>query len=102
MRNEFTAFYRGKTAVNLDFSADEISSDGALILLEKLERHHQLISFFSEHIYDPRDPFRTTHSTEKLLKQRVFSLMQGYEDANDVDHLKNDPLFEEVLDGEMA
>lgn len=102
MRNKSTAFYRGKTAVNLDFSADKISSDGALVLLEKLERKHQLLSYFSQHITDPRDPFRTTHSTEKLLKQRVFSLMQGYEDANDVEYLKNDPLFEDVLDGEMA
>lgn len=102
MRKEFTAFYRGKTAVGIDFSADKISSDGALILLEKLERKNKLISYFSEHITDPRDPFRTLHSTEKLVKQRVFSLMQGYEDANDVEHLKNDPLFEDVLDGEMA
>ena len=85
-----------------DFSADKISSDGALILLEKLERKNQLISYFSQHIVDPPDPLRTLHSTEKLLKQRVFSLMQGYEDANDVEHLKNDPLFEDVLEGEMA
>ena len=102
MRKEFTAFYRGKAAVDIDFSADKISSDGALILLEKLERKNQLISYFSEYITDPRDPFRTIHSTEKLVKQRVFSLMQGYEDANDVEHLKNDPLFEDILESEMA
>lgn len=102
MRNKFTAFYRGKTEVSVDFSSDQISSDGALILLEKLERKDGLLSYFSEHIIDPRDPFRTVHTTEKLLKQRVFSLMQGYEDANDVEHLKNDPLFEDVLEGDMA
>ena len=102
MRKEFTAFYRDKTAIDLEFSADKISSDGALVLLEKLERKHELIAFFSQHISDPRDPFRTVHSTEKLLKQRVFALMQGYEDCNDVEHLRNDPLFEDVLSGEMA
>jgi len=37
-----------------------------------------------------------------LLKQRVFSLIQGYEDANYVVHLKNDPLFKDVLECEMA
>ena len=102
MRNKVTAFYRGKTEINVDFSADEISSDGSLVLLEKLERKHGLLSYFTEYIADPRDPFRTVHSTEKLLKQRVFSLMQGYQDANDVEHLKNDPLFKDVLEGEMA
>jgi len=102
LSTKVTAFYRGKTAVQVDFSADKISSDGALVLLEKIERKHHLIAFFCEHILDPRDPLRTIHSTEKLLKQRVFALMQGYEDANDVDYLKNDPLFEDVLEGEMA
>ena len=43
-----TAFYRGKTAVKVDFSADEISSDGALILLEKLERKDRLLAYFSK------------------------------------------------------
>ncbi len=102
MRNKNTAFYRGKTAVEVDFSAGEISSDGALVLLEKLERKHKLISYFSGHITDPRDPFRTTHSIDKILKQRVFTLMQGYEDTNDVGHLKNDPLYQDVLAGELA
>ncbi len=102
MRNKNTAFYRGNTQVSVDFSAGEISSDGAIVLLEKLERKHKLIDYFSQCIPDHRDPIRTVHSIEKLLKQRVFSLMQGYEDTNDVEHLKNDPLFQDILDGEMA
>lgn len=102
MSNKNTAFYRGNSQVLVDFSADKISSDGAVILLEKLERQHKLISYFSNYIQDRRDPLRTVHSVEKLLKQRVYTLMQGYEDANDVEHLKNDPLFEDILDGDMA
>lgn len=102
MRNKNTAFYRGNTQVSVDFSASEISSDGAIVLLEKLERKHKLINYYSQYIPDHRDPIRTVHSIEKLLKQRVFTLMQGYEDTNDVEHLKNDPLFQDILDGEMA
>ena len=102
MSNKNTVFYRGNKSIHCDFSSNEISSDGALLLLEKLERKHKLISSTSSHIFDPRDPIRTIHSTEKLLKQRVFSLMQGYEDANDVAYLKNDPLFQDVLEGDMA
>jgi hypothetical protein len=39
---------------------------------------------------------------EKLLKQRVYTLMLGYEDANDVDYLKDDPLLKDTLEGELA
>jgi hypothetical protein len=102
MSSKDTVFYRGNTSVILDFSAEEISSDGAVLLLEKLERKHGLLRYFSQFIPDNRDPFRTVHSIEKLLKQRVFTLMQGYEDANDVAYLKNDPLYQDILDGEMA
>ena len=102
MRNKNTAYYRGNIQVSVDFSAHEISSDGAVVLLEKLERKHQLISYFSSHIKDGRDPAHTVHSMEKLLKQRVFTLMQGYEDLNDVSQLKNDPLYQDILDGQMA
>jgi hypothetical protein len=97
-----TSFYRNNTAVLVDFSAEEISSDGALVLLEKLERKHKLLHDFSQLIPDNRDPFRTVHSLKKLLKQRVYMLMQGYEDTNDVFHLQNDPLFKDILEGDLA
>ena len=93
MNHKDTAFYRGSKQVNFDFSAEEISSDGAVLLLEKLERKHKLIDYFSRAITDLRDPSRITHSVYKLLKQRVFGIMLGYEDANDVDFLKNDPKY---------
>jgi len=102
MSNKDTVFYRGNTAISLDFSAEEISSDGAVLLLEKLERKHKLISYFSKLMPDSRHPFYITHSMEKLLKQRVYMLMLGYEDANDVNYLKNDPLLQDVLEGELA
>lgn len=102
MSNKSTIFYRGNTAVSFDFSAEEISSDGAIILLEKLERKEKLIGYFSKYLPDNRDPLRIKHSRYKLLKQRVFMLMQGYEDTNDVFHLQHDPLYKDVLDGDLA
>jgi len=86
----------------VDFTADEISSDGAVVLLEKIERKHKLLRYFSEFIPDYRHPLRTVHSVEKLLKQRVYMMMQGYEDCNDVFHLQNDPLFKDILEGDLA
>ncbi len=102
MSDKYTAFYRGKTAVGLDFSAEEISSDGAVLLLEKLERKHGLIKYFSGLMPDMRHPLYITHSMEKLMKQRIYTLMLGYEDANDVNYLKNDPLLQDILGGGLA
>ena len=102
MRKKDTVFYRGNTEILADFSAEAISSDGAVFLLEKLERKHQLLAQFSRFIPDPRHPLRTLHDVEKLVKQRVYMLMQGYEDTNDVSTLKHDPVFTDILEGDMA
>ena len=102
MSTKDTVFYRGNTAVSVDFSAEEISSDGAIVLLEKIERKHKLLSYFSNLIPDNRHPLLITHSIEKLLKQRVYMLMQGYQDANDVFHLQHDPLYKDILEGDLA
>jgi hypothetical protein len=102
MSGKNTAFYRNNTAVLVDFSAEEISSDGAVVLLEKIERKHKLLNYFSKFIPDYRHPLRTIHSREKQLKQRVYMLMQGYADCNDVFHLQNDPLFKDILEGDLA
>jgi len=102
MSNKNTIFYRGKQEISADFSAEQISSDGAVLLLEKLERKHRLIEYYSDFIPDHRDIFRIIHPMYKLLKQRVFMCVQGYEDCNDVDHLKNDPVFQDILRGDMA
>ena len=102
MSTKTTAFYRGNTEVSVDFSAEGVSSDGAVVLLDKLERTHKVIGHMAGFIPDRRDPDRVIHSIEKLLRQRVFTLMQGYEDCNDVEHLKNDPLFSDILGGKLA
>ena len=97
-----TLFYRSNKAVSIDFSASEISTDGSLILLEKLEREHKLIKKFGKHLPDLRKPKLITYSREVQLKQRVFMLMLGYQDANDVTHLQHDPLFKDVLQTNLA
>ena len=102
MSHKDTVFYRNRTAINMDFSAEEVSTDGAVLLLEKLEKKHGLLHYFSQVIPDRRDPFRIVHPIEKLLKQRVFTLVQGYEDANDVQYLKDDPVLKDILEGELA
>jgi len=66
MSEKTTAFYRGNTEISVDFSAEGISSDGAVAGLEKLERNHKVIRRFSRHIPDQRDPSKVEHSVEKV------------------------------------
>jgi len=102
MSTKNTLFYRNKKEVSIDFSAEKISSDGSIVLLEKIERKHKFIESFSKILPDSRCPHLVDHSTYKLLKQRIFLMIQGYEDANDVIQLKNDPLIKDVLQGSLA
>ena len=102
MSNKNKIFYRGKTEVIVDFSAKEISSDGAVILLEKLEKKYKILDHFSASISDTRQSWKVKYSINNLVKLRCFMLMQGYEDTNDVNHLKNDPVFKDVLSSDLA
>ena len=67
IRNKDTVFYRCKTSISLDFSTEEISSDGAVLLLEKLERQHRLIHYFSSIIPDECNLSCAVHSIEKIV-----------------------------------
>jgi len=97
-----TVFQRQKKEFKVSFSSEEISSDTSLILLEKIERKHKIIKNISAIIPDYRNSVFVVHSYEKILKQRVFLLMQGYEDANDAGYLKNDPVLQSILDGDIV
>jgi len=77
LSNKNTLFYRGNTSISVNFSASEISTDGSLILLEKLEREHKLIKKFGKYLPDLRNPRFITYSREAQLKQRVFMMMLG-------------------------
>ncbi len=102
MKTKNTLFYKQNQAYLLDFSAEEISSDTSMFLSEKIERKCHIIKDISECILDNRDQSLVKHSYEDILKQRVFLMMQGYEDANDAAYLKNDPVLKTILDGDLA
>jgi len=102
MRTKDTAFFRGKQAINIDFNAEKISSDGAISLSEKIERKHKIISKISSQIFDTRNQSYVEHDVYKLLKQRVFLMVQGYSDCNDAEYLKHDPVVCDSLGGELG
>ena len=97
-----TAFYRDKQAYCYNFEAEGVTSDGAILLSEKIEKETGIIASFARLIPDYRNPFYIQYSYEHMLKQRVFLMMQGYEDCNDEEKLRDDPVITSVLGNELC
>ncbi len=55
-----------------------------LVILEIIEPKHKLLKYFSKLISETRHDSYIKYDISKLLKQRIYMLIQGYEDANDV------------------
>ena len=83
----------GKRAVVGKFDGGMISSDGGGLLLGEVEARTHIVERLAEQFVDYRDPESIEHSVRDLVGQRVFSLALGYEDLNDHDRLRLDPLL---------
>jgi hypothetical protein len=97
---EFEPF--GRRRVEANFDGGDVSSDGGLLLLRKLERRLGLIDAVARALADPRDPERIEHELVDMLRQRVFALVQGYEDLNDHAALRNDVLMQTACERDTA
>jgi len=78
--------------IQADFEGGEVSSDAGLLFLREVERQSGAIGRIAEVLRDRRHPSYITHPPVELLKQRVFQIISGYEDANDCDGLRRDPI----------
>lgn len=84
-------------AILIDFDGGRLSSDGGLILLGDPDDQIGLTRALAAVLRDPRDPRRIDFTNHDLLKQRVFQIAAGYEDANDATTLRHDPIFKLLL-----
>jgi hypothetical protein len=75
------------------FDGGNITSDGGAVLLRELELRTGIIEQFAGCFTDYRDPELVEHPLPQLLAQRVYALAMGYEDLNDHDQLRADPLL---------
>lgn len=83
----------GSRKVVADFSGGHISSDGGALLLRQLDSSLGLTRKLASCFSDSRDQRFVEHSLHQLLTQRVFGIALGYEDLNDHDTLRRDPLM---------
>ena len=83
----------GRRAVVGRFDGGTISSDGGVMLLSEVEAKTRIIERLAEQFVDHRDPELIEHTVRELIGQRVFALAPGYEDLNDHDRLRLDPVL---------
>ena len=79
--------------VLLDFEGGQLTSDAGLLLLREVEQQLGLVEALANVIPDTRDARYTEHRTKELLLQRIGQIISGYEDANDCNTLRQDPVF---------
>ena len=87
----FTPLKRRK--VTAMFDEPLVSSDGGLLLIREALLETGLIRSLTQALDDPRHPSYIDHTVEEMLTQRIAQICCGYEDADDCDALRNDPLF---------
>jgi hypothetical protein len=83
----------GGKKITAAFDGGRLTSDGGVMLLAAAERRLGIVDKLAALIADPRDPNLVTHSVADILRARVFAIACGYEDGNDLDHLRTDPGF---------
>ena len=83
----------GRRVVVGQFDGGRISSDSGGLLLREVEQRTHILKRLAGCFTDHRDAKQIEHSLESLIKQRVMGLALGYEDLNDHDTLRHDPLL---------
>src|SRR6266481_6284111 len=83
----------GSRQVVADFSGGTLSTDAGALLLRQVDINLGLTVELAQCFYDGRDPAWVDHSVEELLRQRIFGTALGYEDINDHQRLRLDPLL---------
>jgi hypothetical protein len=83
----------GRREVVGKFDGGNITSDAGGLLLRETEKRTRIISGFARCFEDKRNPEAIEHTVAELVAQRIYGLALGYEDLNDHDDLRRDPLF---------
>src|SRR5215469_7236831 len=79
--------------VEASFTAGRVSSDGGALLLRQADQKINLLGRVAGCFTDRRSPLLVRHQLTEMLSQRIYGLALGYEDLNDHEQVRTDPLF---------
>lgn len=81
-----------------DFNGGDVSSDAGLLFLREIDSKTGIVNRIASVLNDRRHPGYVKHDMEQLVRQRAYQIASGYEDANDSDELRHDPILRIVCD----
>lgn len=88
---EFEAHFSRRVVA--EFSGERLTTEGGSLLLRAADRKIGLLRRVAHCFSDGRDPQRIEHELSEMLAQRIYGLALGYEDLNDHEQLRHDPLL---------
>jgi hypothetical protein len=84
--------------VEIEVSPAPITTDAGLLPVRQFDDQIRLTEQFAAALDDQRDPSLTEHSLLSMVRQRLFGILADYEDQNDHDTLRSDPVFKLIAD----
>jgi hypothetical protein len=97
-REQLTFDFHSRKAVIADFDGGLISSDAGLLPIRQLDQRLGWTTAVADVLKDSRQATKVDHDRLALVRQRLFGLIAGYEDANDHTRLRHDPILQTVAD----
>jgi hypothetical protein len=88
--------FRFQPKLVVDFAGGTLTSDAGLVLVREFDAQFDLTADVARRLTDGRDARYVTHDVARLVRQRLYQIAAGYEDANDADRLRLDPTFQLV------
>lgn len=85
-------------ALEARFDGGLLSSDGGVVALREIEARFRVADRLASCLKDPRAAGRVDHSLAEIIRFRLLMIAAGYEDGNDANQLRVDPVFKLALD----
>ncbi|OPX17551.1 hypothetical protein BXT86_05870, partial [candidate division WOR-3 bacterium 4484_100] len=86
------SFQVGKM-VTINFNGGDITSDAGLLPIREYDEKINFSSAVVQRLIDRRTSYLVDHKDIDLVRQRIYAIIAGYEDANDAQYLRLDPVF---------
>src|SRR5271155_1388673 len=84
--------------IHVEISSAPLSSDAGLLPIRQFDEGIRFTEQFAAAIVDMRDPIFTQQSLLSMVRQRIYGILADYEDQNDHDTLRTDPIFKMIAD----
>lgn len=84
--------------IYFNFDGGNITQDGGLTLIRQIDEKTSVAESICNAIEDKRNPEKIEHPLINLIRQKLYQIVCGYEDDNDADKLRKDPIFKTVID----